>query len=100
MVRTDEEVQLLLEKVIWFKIKNPYEGIDWESEFIKNDFLGAFPSENKPGFQGKLLFTREKIAAKTKQIHVGNRRALDYGKQSGGGQFIATFFYLCNQIWP
>ena len=81
------------------------EGIDWESvkeenELTKYDFLGAFPSENKPGFPGKLLFTREKVAAKVKQMHVGYRKALGSGKQSGCGQFVATFFYLCNQIWP
>ena len=64
------------------------EGIDWESvkeenELTKYDFLGAFPSENKPGFPGKLLFTREKVAAKVKQMHVGYRKALDSGKQRG-----------------
>ena len=88
MVWTDDEVQLLLETVISFKSKKSYEDIDWESikekyELIKNDFLASFPSENKPGFHGKLLFTREKIAAKIKQMHVSYRKALDSGKQSG-----------------
>ena len=32
-------------------------------------------------------------------MHVSYRKALDSSKQSGGGQFVATFFYLCNQIW-
>ena len=66
---------LLLEAINSFKSKNSYEGIDWESveekyELIKNDFLDTFPSENKPGFRGKLFFTREKIRAKIKQMRV------------------------------
>ena len=45
------------------------EDIDWESvkekyELIKNDFLKAFPSENKPGFQGKLLFIEKRLQQK------------------------------------
>ena len=104
MLWTDDEVQLLLETVISFKSRKSYEGIDWESvkekyETIKNDFLKAFPSENKPGFHGKLLFTREKVAAKVKQMRVSYRKALDSGKQSGGGRVVATFFDFCNQIW-
>ena len=96
------EVQLLLETVISFKSKKSY--IDWESvkqkyELIKNDFLEAFPSENKPRFYGKSLFTGEKIAAKIKQIPVSYRKALDSGKQSGVGRVVATFFGLYNQIW-
>ena len=75
MVWTDDEVQLLLETVILFKSKKSYEGIDWESvkdkyELIKNDFLEAFPPEDKPGFHGKSLFRREEIAAKIKQMRV------------------------------
>ena len=59
MVWADDEVQRLLETVISFKSKTSYEGTDWESvtekyELIKNDFLEAFPSKNKPGFHGKL----------------------------------------------
>ena len=103
MVWTDDEVKLLLETAISFKSKKSYKGIDWESvkekyELIKNDFLEAFPSENKPGFNGKLLFTREKIAAKIKQMHVNYRKALDSGKQSGCSQVVVSFFDLCNQI--
>ena len=104
MVWIDDEVYFLLETVISFKSKKSYEGIDWESvkekyELIKNNFLEAFPLENKPGFHGKWLFTLEKIAAKIKQMRVSYRKALDSGKQSKGGQVVATFFDLSNQIW-
>ena len=93
----------LLETVILFKSKKSYKSTDWESakekyELIKNDFLEAFPSENKPGFHGKSLFTREKIATKIKQIRASYRKALDSGKQSGVGRVVATFFDLCSQI--
>ena len=62
-----------------------YEGTDCESvkekyELIKTDFLEASPSENKPGFHGKSLYAREKIAAKIKQMHVSYRKALDSDK--------------------
>ena len=73
MVWTDDEVQPLFETVISFKSKKSYEGIDWESvkekyelSQKKNQFLEAFLSENEPGFHGKSVFTREKIAAKIK----------------------------------
>ena len=102
VVWTDDEVQLLLETVISFKSKKSY--IDWEFvkekyELIKNDFLEAFPSENKPGFHGKSLFTREKIAVKIKPMRVSYRKALDSSKQSAGSRVVATFFDLRNQIW-
>ena len=32
-------------------------------------------------------------------MHVSYRKALDSGKQSGGGLVVGTFFDLCNQIW-
>ena len=69
MVKTDDEVQLLLETLISFKSKKSYEGIDWESveekyELVKNYFLEAFISENKPGFHGKSLFTRKRLQQK------------------------------------
>ena len=54
---------------------------------------------SKPGFHGKTLFPREKIAAKINQIDVSYRKALDSGKQSEGVQVVATFFDLCNEIW-
>ena len=68
MVWPDDEVQLLLEKVISFKSKKSDEGIDWESvkekyELIKNDFLEAFPSESKPGFYARKNCSKNKINA-------------------------------------
>ena len=66
-------------------------------ELIKNDFLEAFPSENKPGFYENSLFTREKIAAKVKEMRVSYRKVLNFGKQSGGGRVVAMFSNLCNQ---
>ena len=95
---------LLLETINSFKSKNSYDGIDWESveekyELIKNDFLDTFPSENKPGFHGKLFFTREKIRAKIKQMRVSYRKALNSGKRNRGGRVVATFFDLCHQVW-
>ena len=105
MIWTDDEVQLLLETVIAFKAKKSYEGIDWESvkekyENIKNEFTDAFPAESNSTFpHNKLVFSREKVAAKIKQIRVKYRKALDSGRQSGGGRVVATFFDLCSQIW-
>ena len=69
MLWTDDEVKLLLETVFSFKNKKSYEGIDWESvkekyEFVKNDFLEAFPLENKPGFHGKLLLREKRLQQK------------------------------------
>ena len=47
----------------------------------------------------KSLFTPERISSKIKQIRVKYRKALDSGRQSGGGRVVATFYGLCSQIW-
>ena len=45
------------------------------------------------------LFTRGRIASKIKQIRAKCRKALDTGRQSGGGRIVATFYKLCCEIW-
>ena len=47
----------------------------------------------------KEIFTRERIAFKIKCIRVKYRKALDTGRQSGGGRVVATFYDLCSEIW-
>ena len=102
MVWTDDEVQLLLETVISFKGKKSYKDIDWGSvnekyELIRNGFLEAFPSENKPDFMGS-HFLHEKRLQQNK-MHVSYGKGLDSCIQSGVGWVVAMFFDLCNQIW-
>ena len=39
------------------------------------------------------------MSSKLKQIRVKYTKALDSGRQSGGGRVVATFYDLCSQIW-
>ena len=45
------------------------------------------------------FFTREGITSKIKQIRAQYWKALDAGRQSGGGRIVATFYDLCSEIW-
>ena len=80
-----------------------YEGIDWESvkekyEKILQLFIQSIPDANKYPHK-KDFFTRERIASKIKCIRVKYRKALDTGRQSGGGRVVATFYDRCSEIW-
>ena len=45
------------------------------------------------------LFHQKSIASKIKQIRANYQKALDVGRQSGGGRIVATFYDLCSEIW-
>lgn len=106
LVRTDDEVQLLLKTVLDFKNKKMYDGIDWESikdkyDIIKNNFVSSIPEEEKKEEfpHEKSEFTKDRVSTKIKGIRVKYRKALDEGRLSGGGRVVATFFDICSQIW-
>ena len=68
IVRTVDEVQLLLETVISFKSK-VYEGIDWESvkekyELTENNFLEAFPSKISQDFMESRFLRGKRLQQK------------------------------------
>ena len=75
LVKTDDEVQLLLEATRDFKAKKPYGGVDWESikdkyENIHETFVSNLPKQtgSKKCAHSIDFFTRERAASKIKQI--------------------------------
>ena len=57
------------------------------------------PKQNKEFLHDQSLFTQERISFEIKQIRMKYRKALDSGRQNGGGRVVATFYDLCSHIW-
>ena len=81
-------------------------GLDWESiidkyENIRETFVSNLPKEtgSEECAHSTDFFTREGITSKIKQIRAQYWKALDAGRQSGGGRIVATFYDLCSEIW-
>ena len=100
---TDDEVELLLAFVRAYSSQKDYEGLEWESvkskyEDIRKDFVTLY--EQRDGLLHNLsLFTRERIASKTKDTKKKYKKTVDSGKKSGGGRTVATFYDAWNEIW-
>ena len=104
---TDHEIELLLETVKSYSSQCSYEGKDWESikskyDKIKELFTESYPKESEEEFPKLSVLdsiTKERVAAKVKQLRVKYKKAVDLGKRSGGGRIIMAYFDLCTDIW-
>ncbi|CAB4006661.1 Hypothetical predicted protein [Paramuricea clavata] len=112
---TDAEIELLLASVKVFASNCLFNGTDWEGvkskyEKIREIFVERYPKTNdgeieeKPNSdypKSKSLenITKERIAAKLKTIRGNFKKAIDSGKQSGGGRVVMTYYDLCHDIW-
>eukprot|EP00112_Aurelia_sp_Birch-Aquarium-sp1_P018810 Seg4545.3 transcript_id=Seg4545.3/GoldUCD/mRNA.D3Y31 product="hypothetical protein" protein_id=Seg4545.3/GoldUCD/D3Y31 len=110
---TDNEVELLLECVKVFASDCLFEGKDWEGIKSKYDkirglFRERYPKVNNneceidEEFPKSLpldTITKERIAAKVKNLRKNYKKAVDLGKRSGGGRIVMTYYDLCNDIW-
>ena len=82
-------------------------GKDWESikskyDKIKELFIEIYPKESEEGFPKLSVLdsiTKERMAAKVKQLRVKYKKAVDLGKRSGGALIIMAYFELCTDIW-
>jgi hypothetical protein len=45
------------------------------------------------------LFKKERVKSKLKRIRSGYKKAVDFGRKSGGGRIVATFYDECLEIW-
>ena len=80
--------------VYWESIKEKYEN-------IRETFVSNLPKKtgSEECTHSSDFFTRERIEPKIKLICAKYRKALDTGRQSGGGRIVATFYGLCSVIW-
>ena len=116
---TDSEIELLLKCVKIFASNCMYEGKDWEGIKSKYDkvreiFIERYPSgspdsdntnneevdsEDFPKSSSLHSFTKERVAAKVKNVRKNFKKAVDLGRRSGGGKIVMTFYNLCCDIW-
>ena len=99
-VWTDDKVQLLLETTRDFKTKKVYAGEDWESiknksENTRESFVSNLPKQtgSEECAHSTDFFTRERIASKITQIRAKYWKALDAGRQSGGGRIVRFMIF-------
>jgi hypothetical protein len=80
-------------------VEKEAEGYDWESVKTKYDsitelFVSRYPKESSEAFpktNPEKEFTKSRIQTKVKAIRLKYRKAVDSGRQSGGGRIVATF---------
>ena len=88
---TDSDLEILLECVKEFKAQKEYEGVDWESVKEKYEIIRLRFIKNRGG-ESPDKYTRDKMSTKLKAIRGKYRKAVDSGRQSGGGRVVATSF--------
>ena len=112
---TDDEIQLLLESAVAYKSQMEYQGLAWEGvrskyDKIKEIMVERYPKDKEASGTGSdtnvnkkfpdcSLIISKRIAAKMKKIRQDFRRAVDSGRQSGGGRVVYTFFPICQSLW-
>ena len=76
-------------------------GVDWGSVKQKYEEILALFLSNQEDDQDMphILFTKQEIATKVKSLRQSYRKAVDSGRQSGGGRVVMTFYDLCKDIW-
>ena len=107
---TDDEIELLLQCCLTYKSEQEYKGINWEDvrnkyEKIRDQFTERYPSneadaERFPSF-AKLddIITKDRVAAKIKNIRTDFKKACDSGKKSGGGRVVFANYSICQGLW-
>ncbi|CAB4033892.1 Hypothetical predicted protein, partial [Paramuricea clavata] len=109
-VWTDDEVELLLNVVVEYKVKRTAENVDWESCITKYSdildmFIAQYPSPENAEMIGKSFSHKEhelskaSLTAKLKQVRLKFRSAVDSWRKSGHGRVVLLYFELCEQIW-
>ena len=87
---TDDEIQLLLEVCIEYKVEREYWGIDWELlgnkyEQIQEKLIQQFPKNSTDGFpncdNAEQTLTVKHIGWKRKTIRTNFRKAVDTSKR-------------------
>ena len=107
---TDDEVEVLLNVVIEYKVKRTAENVDWESCISKYPdilemFIAQYPSTENAEMISKSFphkereLTKSCLTAKLKQVRLKFRSALDSGRKSGHSRVVLLYFELCEQIW-
>ncbi len=106
---TEEETALLLKVVLDYKVSKLAGGQDWETvrtkyEDITSKFQALYPEEADsvafPHLATKKEFSKERLTAKIKKIKTSFRKAVDSGRQSGGGGGVVFALYNeCYEIW-
>ena len=100
-------MELLLGVIRHFKAEKEAEGYDWESvktkyEYITELFVKGYrkeSSERFPKTNPEKDFTKSRLQTNVEAIRLKYRKAVDSGKQSGGGRVVATFYDSCQNIW-
>ena len=92
-------IEKLLESVKEFKAQKKYEGVDWESVKDKYENIRSLFIKKRRDENDNETFTRDKISSKIKAMRGNYRKAVNTGRQSGGGRAVATFYELCQEIW-
>ena len=95
---TDEESALVLQTVLDYRTAKVSLGHDWETVKSKyNDiaqlFISNYPKETSVEFPNSEIldtFNKGRIAAKIKKLKMGFRKAIDSGRQSGGGRAVGS----------
>ena len=104
---TEEEEALLLKVIHEYKTTKLRSGQDWElirskCEDIRLKFTSSYPNEESeefPNFNNKEEVTRERLAAKIKNIKTSFRKAVDSGRRSGGGRVTYALYNECYEVW-
>ena len=73
--------------------------MDWESVKDKYENIRSLFIKNRRDENDNETFTRDKISSKIKAVRGNYRKAVDTGRQRGGGRVVATFYELCQEIW-
>ena len=55
--------------------------------------------EDFPKCSSLYSFTKERIAAKVKNIRKNFKKAVDMGRRSGGEKIVMSYYSLCCDIW-
>lgn len=105
-VWTDEEVGLLLQVTLKYKLSKQKEDQDWEScKYKYNDIWEKFhealrnkeSSDDFPRTRGET--TKAQLTAKLKAIRGKFKKAVDSGRRTGCGKTVLIYYELCNRIW-
>ena len=102
---TDDEIQLLLEVVKDYQSIQTQKNLDLMKIRSRYDQIAAkmrvdYPITSSEEFPHSAEeITKERVAAKLKNIQAAYKKALDAKRQGGGGRVVMTFYDVCNDIW-
>ena len=108
-VWSDDEVELLLNVTLYYKVAQAAESVDWESvKFKYKDimqlYVDALPTDDSQVFDKNYPHKKEQvelkaITSKLKAIRLKFRHAVDSGRRSGHGRVVMIYYELCESVW-